>query len=122
MADVIGTTAAVAGAAATTSITILGYTVDIFWIGVLGAFAVEVAAFAAYYDSDNHPVKYKRTGFYLSKLILAMVGGVLVTVYGVTTAPAALQIGASASALVLALSKKEPPPASIPTSATTPVV
>ncbi|WP_158284147.1 hypothetical protein [Azospirillum sp. TSO22-1] len=50
----------------------------------------------------------------MSKLILALLGGVLVVVYGVTTAPAALQIGASASALVLALARKETPPAGAP--------
>lgn len=91
----------------TTAITILGLSVDLFWVGVLGALAVELAAFAGHYDHASHPPKYRQFGFYVSKFLLAAVGGVLVVVYGITTAPAALQIGASASALVLALGRKE---------------
>jgi hypothetical protein len=92
---------------ATTVVNILGNQIGIFWVGVFGAIVVEVAAFAGFYDAAHHPEKYRRLGFYLSKAVLAVSGGVLVVIHGVTTAPAALQIGASASALVLVLSKKE---------------
>lgn len=89
---------------------ILGFQVPLFWIGVAGAVAVEVATFSQHYDSKSHPEKYRKPGFYLSRLFLAFIGGLLVSVYGITTAPAALQIGASASALVVALGKRESPP------------
>lgn len=88
-------------------IEVLGVPVSLFWVGVFGAAGVEIAAFAGFYDQEKHPEKYRKFGFYASKLLLALAGGFLVVVYGVTTAPAALQIGASASAMVLALSKRE---------------
>jgi len=92
------------------SLVILGYHLDFFWGGVGGAIAVEVTAFAGHYDKGNFPAKYKKLGFYVVKLLLALIGGMLVDVYGVTTAPAAVQIGASASAVVLALARRETPP------------
>jgi hypothetical protein len=90
-------------------IIILGNRIDLFWVGVFGAIAVELTTIAGHYDRDAHPGKYRKPGFWLAKIGLAVVGGALVNIYGVTTAPAALQIGASASALVLALAKGEPP-------------
>lgn len=78
-------------------------------IGIAGAIIVEVAVYAGHYDAGPHPPKYRQLGFYVSKALLALSGGFLVHVHGVTTMPAALQIGASASAIVLALAKKEPP-------------
>lgn len=92
------------------TVTILGHAVDLFWIGVFGAASVEIVAFAGHYDTGAHPAKYRKLGFYVTKIMLALIGGALVVVYGVTTAPAALQIGASASAVVLALSRRETPP------------
>ena len=89
---------------------LLGYPIDLFWVGVMGAVAVEVAAFAGHYDKERIPSKYTKLGFYAIKLALALIGGVMVNVYGVTTAPAALQIGASASAVILALARYETPP------------
>jgi hypothetical protein len=88
-------------------IEVFGISLSPFWVGVFGAVGVEIAAFAGFYDEARHPEKYRKVGFYISKLLLALAGGFLVVVYGVTTAPAALQIGASASAMVLALSKRE---------------
>jgi hypothetical protein len=97
-------------------ITILGFHIDLFWVGVGGALAVELATFVGHYDKGEHPEKYKKFGFWCSKAVLALVGGALVVVYGVTTAPAALQIGASASALVLALARGESLPRNPPPS------
>lgn len=107
MSDPVTTTTIAAPA-----VEILGVSISLFWIGVVGSLSVELAAFAGHYDtaSGKHPEKYKKLGFYVVRLFLAFVGGVLVVVYGVTTAPAALQIGASASALVLALAKQSTPP------------
>jgi hypothetical protein len=95
-----------AGSAAP-DILVLGFGVNLFWVGVLGALLVEIAVFCGHYDNDRHPEKYRKAGFFLSKLALAIGGGFLVVIYGVNSAPAALQIGASASALVLALAKRE---------------
>ncbi len=86
---------------------VLGWHIDLFWVGVFGAVAVELTTFAGHYDKGPHPEKYRKPGFWAVKTALALVGGFLVDVYGVTTAPAALQIGASVSALVLALAKSE---------------
>jgi hypothetical protein len=90
-------------------IVVPGVLVNLFWIGVLGAVIVEVAVFCGHYDNDKHPEKYRKPGFYVSKLFLAVGGGFLVVIYGANNAPAALQIGASASAsaLVLALAKRD---------------
>lgn len=64
-----------------------------------------VAAFLLQMVDDGPSMAALRSA--VAKLKLGEAGGVLVEIYQITTAPAALQIGASASALVLALSKKE---------------
>ena len=99
-----------ADAAQVSDVLILGNHIDLFWVGVFGAVIVELATFAGHYDKGAHPEKYRKTGFWVSKILLAIGGGILVEVYGVTTAPAAIQIGASASAIVLALAKGETAP------------
>jgi len=74
---------------------ILGQHIDLFWVGVFGSVAVELTTFAGHYDKGAHPEKYKKVGFWISKTVLALCGGGLVEVYGVTTAPAARWWGGS---------------------------
>ena len=94
-----------------TAVVILGFSVNIFFVGVLGAIAVEIVAWAGTYDTGQTlPEKYRKFGFYASKASLACIGGFLVVVYDVVNLPAAMQIGASVSAMVLALSRRESPP------------
>lgn len=89
---------------------ILGYTIDLFWVGVIGSLAVEVVAFLAHHDDGPLPQKYRKISFYFARAALAFVGGFLVIAYSIEHPVAALQIGASASAILLSFSKKEPPP------------
>ena len=90
-----------------TGIEVLGFTLHLFWVGVVGSAAVDVVAFAAHYDQSSRPEKYRRPGFYIARIMIALIGGFLVVIYGVASAPAALQIGASTPAIILAAARKD---------------
>jgi hypothetical protein len=90
---------------------VLGVALDAFWVGVIGSLAVELVAFSSIYDTGGpFPDKYRRIGFYVSRLLIALAGGVLVEVYHVNNLPAALQIGASTPAVLAALATVRRPP------------
>lgn len=86
---------------------ILGYPIDLFWVGVIGSLAVEVVAFLAHHEGGALPSKYQKISFYIARAALALLGGFLVIAYGIESPVVALQIGASASAILLSFSKKE---------------
>ena len=88
---------------------ILGYTIDLFWVGVIGSLAVEVVAFLTHHNDGALPRKYRKLSFYLARSALALLGGFLVIAYSIEHPVAAVQIGASASAILLSFSKKEEP-------------
>ena len=86
---------------------IFGYTLDLFWVGVIGSLAVEIIASLGHLDEGGFPPKYKRISFYLLRAALAGMGGFLVVAYSIEHAMAAFQIGASAPVILLSLSRKE---------------
>lgn len=88
---------------------ILGHTIDLFWVGVIGSLAVEIVAFLTHHDDSDLPQKYRKLSFYFARVVLALVGGFLVIAYSIEHPVAALQIGASASVILLSFSKKEEP-------------
>ena len=88
----------------------MGYFIDLFWVGVIGSVAVEIVAVLIHHEAGGLPEKYRKLSFYIARGALALVGGFLVVAYTIEHPVAALQIGASASAILLTFSKKEGPP------------
>lgn len=104
-ADAAAVTAAAAAPVMPALITVLGWDLGPFQIGVLGSAAVELVAIITIYDSNvaNFPQKYKSIWFWLVRICVAVIGGFLAVVYNVNNLPAAFQIGASTTALVAAI-------------------
>jgi hypothetical protein len=94
---------------------VLGLDLGAFWIGVIGSLAVELVALLAVYEADDRfPDKYRHIGFYVTGILVALMGGVLVEIYRVNNLPAALQIGASTPVMLAALATVRRPPGQNP--------
>jgi hypothetical protein len=91
-------------------IQILGIEISLFWIGCIGSVSVDLVAAAHHAKENAWPVYYQKAGFYVTRLALALLGGVLVAVYEANTAPLALQIGASTTAIFATLAGSFKPP------------
>ncbi len=62
---------------------ILGYAIDLFWVGVIGSLAVEIVAFLTHHDDRRLPKKYRKPSFYFARVVLALIGGFLVVAHGI---------------------------------------
>jgi hypothetical protein len=80
-----------------------------FIAGFLGSAAVEIVAMDELLHKDAPlPVRYHRWYFWPIRFFLACLGGALAVGYNVENPIAALQIGASAPAIIKSLAKLQP--------------
>lgn len=69
---------------------------DPFFWGVLGSISAEVVLLYGYYlGGRDLPRRYRRAGFWLVRLALALVAGGLVVAYGVESRLLAIHLGAT---------------------------
>jgi hypothetical protein len=78
---------------------------EVFVAGVVGSLAVEVVTAAQLYDGSSHslPDYYRKFGFYVLRLLLALVGGGLAIAYEVDKPLLAANIGAAAPLIIRTL-------------------
>lgn len=85
---------------------------DTFVYGVFGSAIVEVVSAWHYTNNDGAgdlPPKYKRFSFWLIRVILAIMAGLLAEAYGIKSNPIlAINIGASTPLIVKALGENIP--------------
>jgi hypothetical protein len=80
-----------------------------FLYGVLGSVAVEVIKLLAYYEGGGHlPLRYKRWGFWVVRILLALIGGALAVAYGIKSELVAVHVGASTPAIIGTFAKQPP--------------
>ncbi len=77
-----------------------------FLWGLGGSLSIEIVLMYEYYQSDpiKLPDRYRRLGFWIVRLLLAVVAGALAVVEGANTPVVAINVGASAPLLLRALS------------------
>ncbi len=78
---------------------------EIFVCAAAASAAVEVLRLYQYYESGRRrlPARYRKLGFWIVRLLLAIVAGGLAVAYGVGRCVPALHIGASAPLILQAL-------------------
>jgi hypothetical protein len=83
---------------------------EAFLWGVAGSVAVEVVAVWKHYDGDGVelPARYKRVSFYITRILLAAIGGGLAVAYQVQAPFVALHIGAATPLIIRALTETTP--------------
>lgn len=79
-----------------------------FLCGFLGSLAIEIAALHQVYQAwtsstTNLPARYKKVGFWITRLCLALSAGGLAVAYGIDKPILAINIGASAPIILNAL-------------------
>lgn len=79
-----------------------------FLCGFAGSVAIEIATLHQVYQSWNQenttiPVRYKKTGFWVTRLLLAVCAGGLAVAYEIDKPILAINIGASAPLILSAL-------------------
>lgn len=90
---------------------------EVFAWGLLGSISVEIAAINKFMVSDHKlPDRYRKTGFWIARSLLAVVGGGLAVAYGIDKALLAANIGAATPLIVNTLSQGIPPGAPQETS------
>ena len=90
--------------------TILGYNIPIFLVGVFGSLVIEVAAIVKCYHKERpFPARFRQKGFYFWQFIISLVGGFLVVAYDITNPVLAMQVGASAPTILLAMARTDQP-------------
>lgn len=84
--------------------------VTTFLWGAAGSVAAEIVSFASHYDEGGLelPARYRRVGFYIARVLLAIIGGGLAVGYGVTQPILAGHIGLATPLIVRALKESVP--------------
>jgi hypothetical protein len=89
---------------------VLTETWQVFFYAFVGSVAVDVIAILAIYRADKEfPPEYKKYGYWFFRIVLALIGGVLAFAFGARTPLLALQIGATAPALIERFLQAPPP-------------
>jgi hypothetical protein len=97
--------------------TILGYEIPIFFVGMFGSIVIEVAAIVkCYHKEQPFPDRFRQKGFYFWQFIISLVGGSLVVAYDITNPVLAMQVGASAPTILLAMARTDHAHADRPTT------
>ena len=80
---------------------------ETFWWGFGGSVAVEVITLLAFYQSSpvRIPDRYRRIGFWITRLILAALAGALAVGYGIEQRVLAFNIGASTPLIISSLAR-----------------
>lgn len=80
---------------------------SVFLWGAGGSIAMDIVAVVKYFETSplKFPDRYSRFWYYVSRLLLATVGGGLAVAYGIDKPILALNIGAAAPLLITALSQ-----------------
>jgi hypothetical protein len=81
--------------------------IETFWWGFAGSVAVEVITLLGYYHSNplRIPDRYRRAGFWATRLILAGLGGALAVGYGIEQRILAFNIGAATPLIISSLAR-----------------
>ncbi|HLN28175.1 MAG TPA: hypothetical protein VK395_10565 [Gemmataceae bacterium] len=83
--------------------------VILFGLGVTGSFAVELLKIVYSYERGRPlPARYSQKGFWIARTFLAMIGGILVLIYGVQNEYLAFQIGAGTQGIIESIVNKSP--------------
>ncbi len=84
-------------------------TFRILFFGFMGNSAVEILKILSYYNAGGvFPKRYGKWGFWLSRVLLALIGGGLAVAYGVGSDIVAVHIGASTPAIIGMFAKNPP--------------
>lgn len=79
-----------------------------FFIGMLGSIVIEVAAIVkCYHKEQPFPDRFRQKGFYFWQFIISLVAGFLVVAYDITNPVLAMQVGASAPTILLAMARTD---------------
>lgn len=82
-----------------------------FWWGCVGSAAVELIAVVRIHESGKPlPVRYRRLSYFIVRLMLVGLGGMIAMGYGLDNPIAALHIGASAPLLIDSFTRTHPGP------------
>lgn len=82
---------------------------EMFLWGLLGSVAVEVLrAVRVYEDGKRVPARYSRKGFWIARVMLAMIGGAVTVAYNINSPILAFHIGAATPSILESLSKNPP--------------
>jgi hypothetical protein len=80
--------------------------VTFFW-GFAGSAAVEIVALLSFYYSESArlPRRYRRAGFWLTRVLLALLAGALAVGYDIDQAILAFNIGAATPLIITTLAR-----------------
>lgn len=83
---------------------------EIFLWGFCGSAAVEVVNLYIYFNKDDNtlPSRYRRTGFWIIRVLLAIIAGGLALAYNIENPILAINIGAATPLIVQTLTKSIP--------------
>ena len=74
---------------------------SLFLLGVIGSLSVEIVNIIRFYSNDNTlPIRYRKCGFWLFRIILSFIGGGLVLAYNITIPILAFHIGAATPLII----------------------
>jgi len=80
----------------------------LFFVGVFGSFVVEAASIVkCYHREQPFPKRFAKPGFYFWQFVISLGSGFLVVAYDISKPIVALQIGASAPTIFLAMAQTE---------------
>jgi hypothetical protein len=81
----------------------------IFLYGLLGSAAVEVVKVVTIYETGRRfPVRYRKRGFWIVRILLGLVGGVLAIAYGVQSDILAIHVGATTPTIIETFARRLP--------------
>jgi hypothetical protein len=81
----------------------------LFLFGVFGSLSVELVNIYRMYDNEKAlPVRYKKLGFWIVRILLSLVGGGLVLAYNITIPILAIHIGAATPLIIQQLARTAP--------------
>jgi hypothetical protein len=89
-----------------------------FGWGFAGSVAVEVVTLLSFYYAHpvRLPLRYRKPGFWIARLMLALLGGALAVGYGIEQGILAFNIGAATPLIITSLARGLRPPGSLPRS------
>lgn len=84
-------------------------TIQVFLCGLAGSILVEVLTILKYYQSPGKfPMRYQKKGFWCTRLVLALGGGLFAFLYNPASLLLAVHIGVSTPLLIASLTENLP--------------